>query len=128
MKTEKEILERLEEARLEYVQLQEAHKKAYESYKKERDFWGTNADRGEMDYLSDLSTDVYNEIKLFEWVLGNTCPCGVSLPSGIEICTACVDKLQLKMYEDQLLAEEESAEAMLNMLKEDPYYNHDGPL
>lgn len=128
MKTEKEILERLEEARLEYVQLQEAHKKAYESYKKERDFWGTNADRGELDYLSDLSTDVYNEIKLLEWVLGNTCPCGVSLPSGIEICTACVDKLQLKMYEDQLLAEEESAEAMLNMLKEDPYHNHDGPL
>jgi len=128
MKTEKEILERLEEARLEYVQLQEAHKKAYESYKKERDFWGTNADRGELDYLSDLSTDVYNEIKLLEWVLGNTCPCGVSLPSGIEICTACVDKLQVEMYEDQLLAEEESAEAMLNMLKEDPYHNHDGPL
>jgi len=128
MKTEKEILERLEEARLEYLQLQEDHKKAYESYKKERDFWGTNADRGEMDYISDLSTDVYNEIKLLEWVLGNTCPCGVSLPSGIEICTACVDKLQVEMYEDQLLAEEESAEAMLNMLKEDPYYNHDGPL
>lgn len=128
MKTEKEILERLEEVRLEYVQLQEAHKKAFKQYQSQRDFWGKDADRGEMDYISDLSTDVYNEIKLLEWVLGNTCPCGVSLPSGIEICPTCADKLQVGMYEDQLLAEEESAEAMLNMLKEDPYYNHDGPL
>ena len=58
----------------------------------------------------------------------NKCPCGMDLPDGIEICPTCVDKLQVEMYEDQLLAEEESAEAMLNMLKEDPYYNHDGPL
>ena len=129
MKTEKEILERLEEARLEYVQLQEAHKKAYESYKKERDFWGTNADRGEMDYISDLSTDVYNKIKLLEWVLGNTCPCGVSLPSGIELCPTCADKLQVEMYEEQIDGEEREAESLINMMKDDGLnYLYDGPL
>jgi hypothetical protein len=58
----------------------------------------------------------------------NKCPCGVELYEDVQVCPTCADRLQLEMYEDQLLAEEESAEAMLNMLKEDPYYNHDGPL
>jgi hypothetical protein len=70
---------------------------------------------------------VHDKIELLEWVLDKKCPCGVSIGFDIELCPTCADKLQVEMYEDQLLAEEESAEAMLNMLKEDPYYNHDGP-
>lgn len=130
MKTEKEILERLEEARSEYLQLQEHYNKTYESYKKQRDFWGKDlVDRGEMDYISDLSTNAYNEIKLLEWVMGNTCSCGVSLPSDIEICPTCVDKLQVEMYEDQIDCEEKEAESLINMMKDDGLnYLHDGPL
>lgn len=129
MKTKNKILKRLEEARVEYSQLQEAHNKAYESYKKQRDFWGKDADRGEMDYLSDLSTTVYNEIKLLEWVMGGACPCGVDLPSDIEICPKCADKLQVEMYEDQMLAKEQEAETLINLMKEDGLnYLYDGPL
>ena len=129
MKTEKEILVRLEEAMLEYSQLQEAHEKAFNQYQSQRNLWGKDADRGEIDYISDLSTNVYNEIKLLGWVLGNTCPCGVSLPSGIEICTACVDKLQVEMYEDQIDWEERKADSLINIMKDDSLnYLHDGPL
>lgn len=129
MKTEKEILERLEEARLQYLEFQEAHEKAFKQYQSQRSLWGNDADRGELDYLSDLSTDVYNEIKLLEWVLGNTCPCGAHLPSDIEICPTCADKLQVEMYEDQIDWEEKEAESLINMMKDDVLnYLYDGPL
>lgn len=59
----------------------------------------------------------------------NKCPCGMDLPDGIEICPSCVDKLQLEMYEDQMLAEEQEAETLINLMKEDGLTNfYDGSL
>ena len=128
MKTENEILATLEELKSEFLELEETYINGAEKYKRGEYVWGKEEDEGELDYILKEYIKVHDKIELLEWVLDKKCPCGVSIGFDIELCPTCADKLQVEMYEDQLLAEEESAEAMLNMLKEDPYYNHDGPL
>jgi hypothetical protein len=69
MKTQEEIQQRLEDALIEYEQLTEWHDKAYAKYQDDRKWWGKDADRGEMDHVSDLQSGLYSEIKLLKWVL-----------------------------------------------------------
>jgi hypothetical protein len=128
MKTENEILATLEELKSEFLELEETYINGAEKYKRGEYVWGKEEDEGELDYILKEYIKVHDKIELLEWVLDKKCPCGVSIGFDIELCPTCADKLQVEMYEDQLLAEEESAEAMLNMLKEDPYYYYDGPL
>lgn len=128
MRTENEILATLEELKLEFLELEETYINGAEKYKRGEYVWSKEADEGELDYILKEYIKVHDKIELLEWVLDKKCSCGVSIGFDIELCPTCADKLQVEMYEDQLLAEEESAEAMLNMLKEDPYHNHDGPL
>lgn len=70
MKTKEEIEIRIEECTLQLEHLNEWHEKAYEKYKEERKRWGKDTDRGEMDHISDLQSELIQEIKLLRWVLG----------------------------------------------------------
>jgi hypothetical protein len=69
MKTQEEIQQRLDDALLQSEDLKEWHDKAYQKYQDDRKWWGKDADRGEMDYVSDLQSGLYSEIKLLKWVL-----------------------------------------------------------
>lgn len=129
MKTENEILVRLEELKSEFLETQETYINAAENYKKAKYVWSKEADEGELDYILKLCIKVHNEINLLEWVLDKKCPCGVSIGFDIELCPTCEDKVQLEMYEDQIDWEEKEAESLINMMKDDGLnYLYDGPL
>lgn len=69
MKTKEEIESRLESCNDEAANLKEWYEKACENYKKDRSFWGKDADDGEMRYASDELSKVTSEIKILKWVL-----------------------------------------------------------
>ena len=69
MKSKEEIETRLAEIQAQYNQLTEWHDKAYQKYTDDRRWWGRDADRGEVDYTTDLLSECYNEIKILKWVL-----------------------------------------------------------
>ena len=129
MKTENEILVRLEELKSEFLETQEYYILAAEKYKRGEYVWSKEADKGEVDHILHSCIKLHKEMDILEWVLDKKCPCGVSLPFDIELCPTCEDKLQLEMYEDQLDWKEREADSLINMMKEDGLnYLHDGPL
>ena len=69
MKTKLQIRKRLDSAELQLKELKAWHDKAYAKYQEERRTWGKDADRGEMDYASDLTSECEKEISILKWVL-----------------------------------------------------------
>ncbi len=129
MKTEKEILVRLEELKSEFLETQEYYILAAEKYKRGEYVWSKETDKGEVDHILHSCIKLHKEMDILEWVLDKKCPCGVSIMFDIELCPTCEDKLQLEMYEDQIDCEEKEAESLINMMKDDGLnYLYDGPL
>jgi hypothetical protein len=71
MKTKDEIQAKIDDLLLEYNDVKDWHDKAYERYQKDRNFWGKDADRGEVDHASDIMSDCHNKIKILKWVLND---------------------------------------------------------
>jgi len=69
VKTKTQIKQRLHSAEEQLKELKAWHEKAYAKYQEERRTWGKDADRGEMDYASDLSSECQKEIDILKWVL-----------------------------------------------------------
>ena len=71
MKTKEDIQDRIADCFAELQQLNEWHVKAYKKYEEDRKLWGEEADRGEMDHVSDLQTELHKEIAVLNWVLNS---------------------------------------------------------
>ena len=69
MKAEEQIKARLIDSRMQMAELIQWHEKAYQKYLQDRKIWGRDAERGEMEHVSDLMTALNHEIKAIEWVL-----------------------------------------------------------
>lgn len=69
MKKVTQIIQRLNNAEEQLKELKAWHEKAYAKYQEERRSWGKDADRGEMDHASDLSSECQKEIDILRWVL-----------------------------------------------------------
>lgn len=69
MKKVTQIIQRLNNAEEQLKELTAWHEKAYAKYLEETKVWGLEADRAEIDYISDLSSDCHKEINILKWVL-----------------------------------------------------------
>ena len=69
MKTQDQIRTRLIDNRIEMKELMEWHERAYQTYLHDRKIWGKDAERGEMDHVSQLMTALNHEIMALEWTL-----------------------------------------------------------
>ena len=69
MKTEDQIRARLIDDRIQMKELMEWHERAYQTYLQDRKIWGRDAERGEMEHVSDLMTALNHEIMALEWTL-----------------------------------------------------------
>jgi hypothetical protein len=69
MKTKEEIEIRLEELKSELEHLTDWHTKAHAKYVKDRDWWGAEADRNELDEVSSYVHICNDKIGILKWVI-----------------------------------------------------------
>ena len=69
MRTEQEILEKIEAIKIEIVDVENWVQRACENFKKDKINWGKDADPGEMYHASDVLSTLKKEIDTLNWVL-----------------------------------------------------------
>lgn len=69
MRTVDEIQNRLDMAQSQMEDCQKWHDDACKRYQSDKQFWGKDADRGEMDHSGDELRTIKKEVSLLKWIL-----------------------------------------------------------